>query len=359
MIFPVRERPEVRFCVVMRTLPLFVLVPLALSSFFLAGCSSRSRCCGPRGAYAQRARPAPAASAPKATKPAPALASRLYEASSGTDATLAESAADWGEVDLVAFGEMHGDLVGAAAQLELLQILAGQARPIALAMEFFERDTQADLDAYLAGTLEKEAYLKQTKRNKAYAATHGPLVDFCKERGIPVIAANAPRRLVTAYRKSDQDYEAYLEGLSEEDRALLPEETEVIEDEYYERFVGMMGEERGVPYFRSQALWDDSMAEAMVDFRAEHPNHRVLFIVGGFHVTAGLGTLTKYRNRRGKDELRIVLMTASRDPQLKPEEDEIGKADLILKVPAPKRRHGSRMPKKGMKKAAPKGGPTS
>ena len=80
----------------------------------------------------------------------------------------------------------------------------------------------------------------------------------------------------------------------------------------------------------------------------------LLFIAGGFHVASGLGTLTKYRNRRGKDEVRIVLMGASRDPQLKPEEDEIGTADLILKVPAPKRRHGTR---KGVRKAPKKATP--
>lgn len=335
----------------MRTLPLVVLVALTFSALFLGGCTSRSRCCARRSACAPRVQPAQAVSRQKPSQAAPALASRLYEAASGEDTTLAAAAGDWGQVDLVAFGELHGDLVGAAAQLELLRILAGHSRPVALAMEFFERDTQADLDAYLAGTLDQKAYLKQTKRNKAYAATHGPLIEYCKAEGIPVIAANAPRRLVTAYRKSDLDYEAYLESLSAEDRALLPEETEIIEDEYYDRFVGLMGEERGVPYFKSQALWDDSMAEAMVNFRAEHPNHRILFIVGGFHVKSGLGTLTKYRNRRGKDEVRIVLMGSSKDPQLKPDPDEIGTADLILNVAAPKRRHGARrttrkMPKK-------------
>jgi len=331
------------------------LIPLLL--VLLAGCVGRSRCCptvrrcGPRTVAAEVKKP-------------PARASVLYRGSDGKETTLVDETSDWGDVDLVAFGELHGDLAGAAAQLELLQILAAQeGRPLGLAMEFFERNTQADLDAYLAGTLDREAFLKQTKRPKAYLKTHGPLIDFCKEQGIPVIAANAPRKLVTGYRKSEEDYEAYRAGVSDEERAWLPEESEEIDDEYRARFVKMMGEKRGASYFRSQSLWDDAMAEAMVDFRAEHPNHRILFIVGGFHVQEGFGTITKYRNRRGKDEVRIISMGRSKEAHLPFDEEDLGKADLILLTPVPKRKPKRKMPKaKGPnphKKAAPKPGGVS
>lgn len=309
------------------------LLLVLLSSFFLAGCAGRSRCCR-SACRPARCAPGPCGPARMARMPA-ARESALYRGSDGSETTLAEAAADWGEVDVVAFGELHGDLVGAKAQLELLKRLAAQKRPLALAMEFFERDTQADLDAYLAGTLEKDAFLEQTRRNRDYAATHGPLVDFCKENGIPVIAANAPRKLVTAYRKSGEDYETWLASLSEEERGYLPEETDELEDEYRKRFMDLMGE-RGAAFFKSQSLWDDAMAEAMTDFRAEHPNHRILFIVGGFHVQEGLGTITKYRNRRGRHEVRILSMERSKQAHLPFDPDLLGTADLILLVPAPK-----------------------
>lgn len=265
------------------------------------------------------------------------LVSAVYDGMTGEPADIETAAAGWGDVDLVAFGEIHGNLEGARHQLLLLQALAKHERPLAVAMEFFERDTQADLDAYLAGTLPKAAFLKQTKRNKAYAATHGPLIEFCKANGIPVIAANAPRRLVTGYRKFDGDYEAYLASLSEADRALLPEETSELDDEYRERFMKLMGPKRGPSFFKSQSLWDDAMAEAIVDFRAEHPQHRVLLIVGGFHVHKGGGTITKYKLRRGKHDVRVVSMDLDKDPALPFRESDRGAGDLILKVRSARR----------------------
>ena len=315
---------------------------LLVAALFLAGCASRRSCCRPRrctpptpGGALAGAVPAPATRFDRRTRAAPETR-RLYRPDTGADVRLAAAAAEWEDADIIAFGELHGNLVGAEAQLALLKTLARQRRPIALAMEFFERDTQADVDAYLKGELDEEAFRKKTKRNRAYDATHGPLIQFCREKGIPVIAANAPRRLVTGYRKSDEDYETYLAGLSEEDRGFLPEETDVLEDEYQEKFLALMGSAKGPSFFRSQSLWDDAMAEAMVEFRAEHPAHRVLLIVGGFHVERGLGTITKYRNRRGKDDVRILLMKMSQDPKLSPVDDEMGSADVLLKIPAPK-----------------------
>ncbi|MDF1702119.1 MAG: ChaN family lipoprotein, partial [Planctomycetota bacterium] len=140
-------------------------------------------------------------------------------------------------------------------------------------------------------------------------------------------------------------------SLPEADQAFLPEETSVLDDEYSAKFMRLMGEARGTSFFRSQSLWDDSMAEAMVDFKADHPDHRILFIVGAFHVTKGLGTITKYRMRRGKDEVRILTMTMDADPSLGFKDHDLGLGDLVLKVPQKtraRRKHGT------TPKAAPK-----
>lgn len=305
----------------------------------LSGCVS-GRCCPDK-----RATPLPKKAVRKAApKPAKPRAVAFYRGNDGAETDLASTLAGWKDADLVAFGELHGHPVGARSELATLKAMHGQGRPVALAMEFMERDTQPAVDAYLAGELSIVDFAKKARQSRAFAHTHGPLMAFCQANEIPVIAANAPRRLVTAYRKQDKDYAGYLEGLSDEDRGWMPEETSIIEDEYRERFVGMMGEARGAAYFKSQSLWDDSMAEAMYDFRSEHPDHRILFIVGGFHVTKGLGTISKYKLRRGKDEIRILLMTMDKNPALPFHDSDVGVADLLVKVASPKRR---KLPKAG------------
>ena len=321
----------------MRRIPFVAL--LGLSLLVLSGCCMQVRvCCKTTRCCPRPARPpAPAPEAEPvavAKEPEPATEA-LYDGTNGQPASLMVAADQWANVDLVAFGEYHGNLVGAKYQFALLKQMAEQERPVALAMEFFERDTQAVLDRYLAGEVDIETLKEEGRQGRDFDKTHRRLIEYCKEHGIPVIAANAPRRLVRAYRKQEAAFDEWKASLPEADQGWLPEETSVIEDEYHAKFMKLMGPKRGPSFFRSQSLWDDAMAEAIVDFRSENPGHRVLLIIGGFHVENGLGTITKYRMRRGKDEVRVLRMAFSKDPQLAFEDADLGTGDLVLKVPVP------------------------
>lgn len=254
----------------------------------------------------------------------------------GAGETLSAEAlhAQVGAADVVLFGELHGNAAGSQLQAELLgRLVEAKGRPVALAMEFFERDVQADLDAYLAGELEEAAFLERTRQGRAYATSHRPLVEMCKAHGIPVIAANAPRPLVSGFRKTEDDYATYLEGLTEAERASLPRTTTRPDDAYRKRFMQLMGPKRGPSFFRSQALWDDAMAEAVTDFRAGHPDHLVVLIVGAFHVGGDGGTLTKIRARRPDDRLFSLILSPAADERLRFDPDERGAADAVVMVP--------------------------
>ena len=307
---------------------LALLLPTVLAA---SGCvSANPRCCPPTRR----------ASVPiQAPTPMKEATHVLYDGRLGTPTTLDAFVGEALGTDLVVFGELHGQPVGAEYELALLKALDEKGgRPVAIAMEFFEADTQEAVDAYLAGDMDAETFQKETKRNAAYAKTHGPLVDWAKANGAPVIAANAPRKLVSGYRKAKTDYPAFLESLTEEERALLPESMSVVEDEYWERFSTLMGEKMAKPFFLSQSLWDDAMAESMAEFRASHPNHRILFIVGAFHVTEGLGTITKYSQRRPDDKVSALIMSMSPDGTLAWDEADHHAGNAVLMVKPPKKR---------------------
>lgn len=259
---------------------------------------------------------------------------------SATDlgAVVARFLAD--NADVVVFGELHGHEVGAAWEMGLLEGLAAGDRPVALAMEFLERDVQPAVDAWLAGEMDDAAFIKAARQGPAYATTHGPLLAFAKEHGLPVVAANAPRPLVTRFRKAEDAYEAWLETLEPEERATLPRTCVQLDDAYRAKFVEFMGPQRGPTFFRAQSLWDDAMAEAMADFRAAHPDHRVLFVVGAFHVTDGMGTITKYKSRRPQDVVRSVVMDHAESTRTAPAPEARTRGDVLLDVPAPRRAHG-------------------
>ena len=142
--------------------------------------------------------------------------------------------------DVILFGEQHGDVVCNQLEAQLLHALLNAGRPMMLAMEFFETDTQATLEAYLAGRLDEPDFLELSKRPSSYLKTHRPLIELCRAARVPVTAANAPRRLVSAYRKSGLTYDEYRTDLDPEERQWLPAANEYLAGDYRDRFAEIM-----------------------------------------------------------------------------------------------------------------------
>src|SRR5262249_10924982 len=127
------------------------------------------------------------------------------------------------DANVIMFGEHHSDVICNAIEAQLLcYLLMFQAEPTALAMEFFETDTQSSLDAYLASRIAEAAFIKQSRQNRDYLLAHRPLIEMCRGGRVPVIAANAPRRLVRQYRTSKVPFDEFRRSLPPEDQRWLP-----------------------------------------------------------------------------------------------------------------------------------------
>jgi len=261
---------------------------------------------------------------------APVPTHAIYDGT-GRPSSMTAFAARCEAADDVLFGELHDHPIAAALQLELLDAMLGQPRPLALALEFFETDHQPAIDDYLADRIDEPTFRTATQRGEGYEASHRPLVERCRAAHMPVLAANAPRRLVKAYRLQDAPYDEWRASLPEEERVLLPEWTRPPDDEHKRRFMELMGPERGPSFWRSMALWNDAMAETMADYRAGHPEHRVLLVVGAFHVAGRLGVVTQLAARRPADRALVLTMLDERDSVEFSPEDR-GEGDLVVKV---------------------------
>ena len=284
--------------------------------------------------------PSPEPSSPK-PPPAPAVASDhgLYDGSTGAVVSLSAFVESAVNADFIGFGELHRNAVGSRVQLQLLKALADQSRPVALAMEFFERDTQQFLDRYLGGEITEEQFTEWSGRKKSYATSHRPLIEFCKEHGIPVIAANTPNRLLKEYGRLTYSYSEYRDTLSDDELAYMPETTTELNEDEKSRFARFMGGHSGgrdlSSKMQSMALWDDTMAESAANFRAANPRHRVLLIVGMFHVMKKMGTVRKFTARRADDTVRTLIMVQSGDESVAFAQSDSGLADVVLKVRKP------------------------
>ena len=119
---------------------------------------------------------------------------RIYR-SDGTPATIADVQAALAKIDVVFVGEQHDDPVSHFVEREVLKDMYniyGQAT--ALSMEMFSRDVQYIVDEYLAGLITDAHFQQSSSPWSNYVTDYKPQVDFAKENGLDVIAANAPRR---------------------------------------------------------------------------------------------------------------------------------------------------------------------
>ena len=137
--------------------------------------------------------------------------------SAGNVSTLEELITEIRNSDVTFLGEIHTDTV--AHDLEALLLEKVWDVRQSLSLEMFETDVQFVLDEYMEGLINEEHFLKSARVWENYESDYRELIEFSKEKGVPVIAANAPRRYVNLVRRLGK---GALLALSEEGKQFLP-----------------------------------------------------------------------------------------------------------------------------------------
>ena len=232
----------------------------------------------------------------------------------GKPVTLADIVKAAGNADVVFFGEMHDDAVGHAIQAEAFRRIVaeyGSKRSVVLSLEMFERDVQTVLDEYLGSLISEQHFMSSSRPWGNYATDYKPLVELAKEKKLPVIAANAPRRYVNMVSRGGR---AKLDGLSEEAKEwLAPLPYGDPSPAYANKFKALMGpsaEARmGIDnILASQSLWDATMAYWISRGLKEHKNALVVHLNGGFHTEGRLGTVEHLLKYRKNAKVIVVTM---------------------------------------------------
>lgn len=250
--------------------------------------------------------------------------------SDGSEAALSEVLEAMGGVEVVLVGEEHGNVVGHAVEEMLLSGALDRYRPsagtwVTLSLEMFERDVQYVLDEYLAGQITELHFLESARPWEGYAVRYRPLVELARAEGIPVVAANAPRRYVNRVTREGR---ASLEALGPLARFFLPPlPYPAPSDEYRAQWDEIMaaamraaaeahGDTSEVREYagsenalQAQALWDASMGYAIADALAVVPGRLVLHFAGSFHVERGTGIAERIEDYRPGTRVLSVVMT--------------------------------------------------
>lgn len=245
--------------------------------------------------------------------PVPAGVQRVVQASTGATVSFGTMASAAAQADVVLFGEQHDDDETHRAELALLTEIGNRKQQkVVLSLEMFERDVQAVLDAYLAGSLSEADFRTQSRPWPNYVADYRPMVELAKARGWRVIAANVPRRLASIVSRRGL---AAVDSLPAADRGFVARALSCPKDKYYENFVQVMGGGHGgaggAPtaggaatrsptdlFYEAQCVKDETMAESIVAaMTAGGPGTTVVHYTGAFHSDYGLGTASRVMRR--------------------------------------------------------------
>ena len=218
------------------------------------------------------------------------------------------------DFDIVFAGEKHDSRLAHDAELALLEELFKRDSLLVLALEMFERDVQGVVDAYLRGEIPEDIFLQSARPWPNYEEDYRPLVEFAKEKGIPVIAANLPRRAAALVSRSNEISSDVLGA----DSLYLPERIHVDSREYHERFMatlggmprgGMMGRLEPEALYKAQILKDAVMAASLEPFL----DHRVLFCCGHFHSDDHLGIPYQLQKNHPEIKIAVIVFASSVD----------------------------------------------
>jgi uncharacterized iron-regulated protein len=114
-------------------------------------------------------------------------------------------------------------------------------------------------------------------------------------------------------------------------------------------------------FYKAQLLWDDAMAESIAGFRACRPRHRVLLVVGSFHVAHDGGTAIKLRQRRPDDDVITIVYRGVPDGQFALQTEDRGAGEIVVYGLTPPEPEERTMPSPGRKPrpAAPESQPAT
>lgn len=240
----------------------------------------------------------------------------------GKPSSIAQIVEACREANVLFLGEEHDDAVGHALQAEIFKQVVGQykrTRKVALSMEMFERDTQVVVDEYLKDQITERQFVSNARAWERYETDYKPLVLEAKSHGLPVIAANAPRRYVNMVTRKGR---AALEALSPEAKKWLPPLPYAqASDAYTRKFNALMGgapaaTTHGGTLSDSQSLWDASMAYWIAQYLKSNANPLVVQLNGKFHSEQRLGTVEHLlAYQPSAKALVVTVLTSSSFPQ--------------------------------------------
>lgn len=231
---------------------------------------------------------------------------------------------DLSSVRLVYLGEIHTIVRHHMFQSEILGKLSERGVKPALAMEMFSEDQQGIVDQWLKGKGDVASLMKSLGKERwSNLQDYEPLLLRARASGIPVVAINAPDKLVRRVARNGMD------GLTDEEKGRIPPGTQNINplNDKLLRLrlkVHRAFQDKALDNIvLAQAVRDETMARAVTG-HLEGPTGKdslMVIIAGSGHLNYGFG-IPERTFRLNELPYRIILPTESGQLVLSEEEEK-------------------------------------
>ncbi len=191
-------------------------------------------------------------------------------------------------------GETHDNMSAHQVQLEIIMGLAERfPGRVAVGMEVFQRPYQEVMNRWSRGELSERDFLEKSQWYSHWGMDYRyykAILDYIRERHIPLLALNASVDLVKSVRAHG------LDGLSKTWQHQLPEID--FSDPHHRKLVKAFYEahpptsaQSFETFYQVYTLWDETMAETVADYLATEEGRykKMVVFAGGNHIRFGFG----------------------------------------------------------------------
>jgi uncharacterized iron-regulated protein len=232
-----------------------------------------------------------------------------------------------GKSDVVLFGELHNNPISHWLQYEVTSDL-NTNKQLILGAEMLEAESQETLNDYLNDKISSKDLDSLVKLWPNYKTDYAPLVNFAKEKQLPFVATNIPRRYANlVYKKGF----AALDTLSNEEKGWMAPLPIAFDSELptYKAILTTMGDHGSPELVEAQAMKDATMAYFIL--KNYKKDHLFIHYNGAYHSDSYEGILW-YLKKERNDLKYTTISTVSQDEVSKLDKENLKKADFIICV---------------------------
>lgn len=231
--------------------------------------------------------------------------------------------------DVILFGELHNDPIAHWMQYEIALYLSKRNKVI-FGAEMFESDNQDGLNRYLKGESTDEEFKAEVRLWNNYKTDYAKLVLMAKEKGIPYVATNIPRKYASMVFRGG--FES-LDTLSQEDKSLmtpLPFEYDPKVGCYKKMLEMDMGEHKPTENFpKAQAIKDATMSHFILQNFVS--GAKFLHLNGSYHSDNYEGIMWYLKRNAPKLKFKTISTVYQKNVETL-EKGNVGIADFIICV---------------------------